>query len=86
MVSPEAASQRAWNGVKIGPGPTEFTRIPSRRMVRGEPPRQAAIAALMVSYCRLPPPAMTDRTEAVLTMTPPPMRRISGTAALAQET
>ena len=44
-----------------------------------------AIAALVVSYCRLPPPATTERTEAVLTMAPPLFRRISGTAALAQK-
>src|SRR6516162_4802726 len=45
-----------------------------------------ATAALVVSYCRLPPPATTERTEATLTMAPPLLRRISGTAALAQKT
>jgi hypothetical protein len=45
-----------------------------------------ATAALVVSYCRLPPPATTERTEATLTMAPPWLRRISGTAALAQKT
>src|SRR6266581_2166134 len=51
--------------------------------------REAALAALVVSYCRLPPPATTERTEATLTMAPPLSRpwsrRISGTAALAQK-
>src|SRR5437762_8469770 len=41
-----------------------------------------ATAALVVSYCRLPPPATTERTEAMLTMAPHLLRRISGTAAL----
>ena len=44
-----------------------------------------AIAALVVSYNRLPPPEMMDRTEATLTMAPPLPRRINGTAALAQK-
>src|SRR5580704_16094528 len=44
-----------------------------------------ATAALVVSYCRLPPPATTERTEATLTMAPPLLRRISGTAALGTE-
>src|SRR5207302_550850 len=33
-----------------------------------------ATAALVVSYCRLPPPATTERTEATLTMAPPLLR------------
>jgi len=40
----------------------------------------------VVSYCKLPPPATTERTEATLTMAPPLLRRISGTAALARKT
>ena len=34
----------------------------------------------------IPPPATMDRTEAVFTIAPPPLPRISGTAALAQKT
>src|ERR1700739_5140278 len=57
-----------------------------RRVVGGERPVKPATATLVVSYCRLPPPATTERTEATLTMAPPLLRRISGTAALAQKT
>src|SRR5437588_4227442 len=44
-----------------------------------------ATAALVVSYCRLPPLATTERTEATFTMAPPLLRRISGTAPLRTE-
>src|SRR5271166_4334035 len=85
-VSPAAAMRRAWNGVKIGPGPTAFTRMPSGEWSAASARVKPAIADLVVSYCRLPPPATTERTEATLTMAPPWLRRISGTAALAQKT
>src|SRR3984893_2809817 len=53
-----------------------------RRVVGGERSRQAGDRGLGgVSYCTLPPPATTERTEATLTMAPPLLRRISGTAA-----
>src|ERR1700756_4137365 len=81
-VSPAAAMRRWWNGVKIGPGPTAFTRMPSGEWSAASARVNPATAALLVSYCRLPPPATTERTEAVLTMAPPWLRRISGTAAL----
>src|SRR5438477_1524691 len=40
-VSPAAAMRRRWKGVKIGPGPTAFTRMPSGEWIGGERPRQA---------------------------------------------
>src|SRR6201996_3063849 len=85
-VSPAAAMRRSWNGVKIGPGPTAFTRMPSAEWSAASARVRPAIAALVVSYCRLPPPATTERTDAVLTMAPPLLRRINGIAALAQLT
>jgi len=56
-----------------------------RRVLGGERRVKPATAALVVSYCRLPPPATRERTE-TLTMAQPLLRRISGTAALAQKT
>jgi hypothetical protein len=72
--------------MKIGPGPTAFARMPSGEWSAASARVKPATAALVVSYCRLPPPATTERTEATLTMAPPLLRRISGTAALAQKT
>src|SRR4026207_2436211 len=82
-LSPAAAMRRSWNGVKIGPGPTAFTRMPSGEWSAASARVKPATAALVVSYCRLPQPATTERTEATLTIAPPLLRRISGTAALA---
>jgi hypothetical protein len=45
------------DGVKIGPGPTAFTRMPSGEWSAASARVKPAIAALVVSYCRLPPPA-----------------------------
>jgi len=47
-VSPAAAMRRAWNGVKIGPGPTAFTRMPSAMWSAVSPRVRAPIAALVV--------------------------------------
>ena len=80
------APARRRGGVKIGPGPTAFTRMPSGEWSAASARVKPATAALVVSYCKLPPPATTERTEATLTMAPPLLRRISGTAALAQKT
>jgi hypothetical protein len=60
--------RRHRNGVKIGPGPTAFTRMPSGEWSAASARVKPATAAFVVSYCRLPPPATTERTEATLTL------------------
>jgi hypothetical protein len=59
-VSPAAAMRRAWNGVKIGPGPTAFTRMPSAK-----PPRQALDRDLTIAEQRgkLAIRGLSDRKE-----------------------
>jgi hypothetical protein len=53
-----------------------------QRQTTGRP----ATAALVVLYWRLLPPAIMARTEAILTILPPPAWRIAGMAALAPKT
>ena len=43
-----------------------------------------ATAALVVSYCVVLPTLVMERTEATLTMLPPPLWRMIGIAAFAQ--
>ena len=56
----------------MGPGQTAFTRIPSAAWSIAIPRVSPATAALVVSYCVVLPTLVTDRTDATLTMLPPP--------------
>ena len=68
----------------MGPGQTAFTRIPSAAWSIAIPRVRPATAALVVSYCVVLPTLVTDRTDATLTMLPPPPCRMRGIAAFAQ--
>ena len=84
-VLPAVVARRSWKRVKIGPGHTAFTRIPSPAWSNAIARVRPATAALVVSYCTMLPPATTERIEATLTMLPPPVWRIRGIAAFAQK-
>ena len=72
--------RRWWNGVKI------VHPNAVRRVVGGERPRQARDGGLGGVVLQIAAAGDDGTHEAVLTMAPPWLRRISGTAALAQKT